>query len=97
MPMTTQKSELTMILVIVEVRIPMKLKWGLSTEQESEQTQGVGCLLVWEAAFKKEKSDDEDGDDSVFVSVPSAKRAKKARKHSLKQAKKDNRPSAKKH
>ena len=40
---------------------------------------------------------DEDDDDSVFVSVPSAKRAKKARKHSLKQAKKDNRPSAKKH
>ena len=39
----------------------------------------------------------EDDDDSMFVSVPSAKRAKKARKDSLKQAKKDNRPSAKKH
>ena len=40
----------------------------------------------------------EDEDDAVFVSAPSAaKPAKKARKHSLKQAKEDNRPSAKKH
>ena len=40
----------------------------------------------------------EDEDDTVFVSAPSAaKPAKKARKHSLKQAKEDNRPSAKKH
>ena len=40
----------------------------------------------------------EDEDDAVFVSAPSAaKPAKRARKHSLKQAKEDNRPSAKKH
>ena len=40
----------------------------------------------------------EDEDDAVFVSAPSAaKPAKRARKHSLKQAKEENRPSAKKH
>ena len=38
----------------------------------------------------------EDEDDTVFVSAPT-KQAKKARKHSLKEAKEDNRPSAKKH
>ena len=39
----------------------------------------------------------EDEDDTVFVSAPTAaKQAKKARKHSLKEAKEDNRPSAKK-
>ena len=37
----------------------------------------------------------EDEDDTVFVSAPTAaKKAKKARKHSLKEAKEDNRPSA---
>ena len=37
-------------------------------------------------------------DDTVFVSAQTAaKKAKKARKHSLKEAKEDNRPSAKKH
>ena len=39
----------------------------------------------------------EDEDDAVFVSAPSAKPVKRPRKHSLKQAKEDNRPSAKKH
>ena len=40
----------------------------------------------------------EDEDDTVFVSAPTAaKKAKKARKHSLKEAKEDNRPSATRH
>ena len=40
----------------------------------------------------------EDEDDTVFVSAPTAaKKAKKARKHSLKGAKGDNRPSATRH
>ena len=40
----------------------------------------------------------DDEDDTVFVGAPSAaKPTKKNRKHSLKQAKEDNRPSAKKH
>ena len=52
----------------------------------------------FEAAVTEFLTLTEDEDDAVFVSAPSAaKPAKKARKHSLKQAKEDNRPSAKKH
>ena len=85
----------------VEVEVKTQIKVG--TPQRSRRAnkhRGSGVSQYGRPPLKRRSQMllTEDEDDAVFVSAPSAaKPAKKARKHSLKQAKEDNRPSAKKH
>ena len=68
--------------------------------RRANKNRGLGVSQYGRSPLKRRNQMllTEDEDDAVFVSAPSAaKPAKKARKHSLKQAKEDNRPSAKKH
>ena len=85
----------------VEVEVKTQIKVGTQhRSRRANKHRGLGVSQYGRPPLKRRNQMllTEDEDDTVFVSAPTAaKQAKKARKHSLKEAKEDNRPSATRH
>ena len=82
----------------VEVEVKTQIKVGTQhRSRRANKHRGSGVSQYGRPPLKRRNQMllTEDEEDTVFVSAPTAaKQAKIARKHSLKEAKEDNRPSA---